>query len=61
MRTLSSPKIALHPSLTIEPERRFGKAIPKQMNVLGTELIFTPDDLIFLKEEGGMEMKRFFK
>ncbi|WP_026769112.1 hypothetical protein [Asinibacterium sp. OR53] len=60
-RNLLQQLVQINPSLTTELERRFGKPIPKQMNVLGTELIYTPDDLIFLKEEGEMEMKRFFK
>jgi len=60
-RNLLQQLLQINPSLTIELERRFGKPIPKQMNVLGTELIFTPDDLIFLKETGDMEMRRFFK
>lgn len=60
-RNLLQQLIQINPSLNIELERRFGKPIPKQMNVLGTELIFSPDDLIFLKEVGDMEMKRFFR
>lgn len=60
-RNILQQLIQINPVITDQLQKKFGIPEPKQLNVIGTELIFTPDDLIFLKKTGEMSIQRFFK
>jgi hypothetical protein len=60
-RNILQQLIQLNPIIREQLRNKYGMPEPQQINVLGTELIFTPDELIFLKKSGEMEMQRFFK
>jgi hypothetical protein len=60
-RNLLQQLVNTHPMIKEELQKKYGDPEPKQLNMIGHELIFTSDDLIFYKEPGQMEHLRLFK
>ncbi|MCY7361097.1 MAG: hypothetical protein LH629_03370, partial [Ignavibacteria bacterium] len=60
-RNLLQQLVGIHPILTLELQKKYGRPEPKQISALGHELIYTPDELVFYKKQGSFEMERFFK
>ena len=60
-RNLLQQLISINPTILTELQNKYGIPEPKQINLMGDEIIFTPDDLIFFKQAGKMEMERLFK
>ncbi len=60
-RNLLQQLVSIHPILTLELQKKYGRPEPKQISALGHELIYTPDELVFYKQQGSFEMERFFK
>ena len=60
-RNLLQQLIQIHPAIVTELQRKFGKPEPTKLNVLGAELIFTPEELVFLTENVAVGSERFFR
>lgn len=60
-RNLLPQLIEINPEIKAELQKKYGILEPKTLNIIGTELIFTPDDLVFLRKKGEMEVERYFK
>ena len=59
-RNLLQQLINTHPAITRELQKKYGVPVPIQMGMLGHELIFTPEDLVFYKSNTSKELQRFF-
>lgn len=59
-RNLLQHLIDVHPELTDDLKRKFGYPYPAQLSALGQEIICTPDNLIFYKQAGKMEMEKLY-
>jgi hypothetical protein len=60
-RNLLQQLTTAYPVITKELIKKYGKPEPKQMNMLGDELIITPEELIFYRHNGQTELERYFK
>ena len=60
-RNLLEQLVTINPTIRLQLQKKYGIPEPKSITLLGSELIFTPDELIFYKPYGTMNMKRLFK
>ena len=60
-RNLLDQLVTINPKIRLQLQKKYGIPEPKKINLLGSELIFTPDELIFYKPYGTMNMERLFK
>jgi len=60
-RNLLEQLVKLNPKISLELQKRYGVPEPKTINLLGSELIFTSEELIFYRPYATMAMERLFK
>ena len=60
-RNLLEQLITVNPKIRYELQKKFGIPEPTRISLLGSELIFNPDELIFYKKGGTMDLERLFK
>jgi hypothetical protein len=60
-RNLLQQLVVIHPELTQELQKKFGKPEPQHINNLGHELILTAENLVYYKKASISEMERFYK
>jgi hypothetical protein len=59
-RNLLQQLVTIQPKITKELQKKFGIPEPKQIGVLGHELILNTDGLVFYKMPGSLEMQRLY-
>jgi len=60
-RNLLEQLITVNPKIRFELQKKFGIPEPTRISLLGSELIFNPDELIFYKKGCTMDLERLFK
>lgn len=59
-RNLLEQLIHINPTISMELQRKYGVPEPSKINTLGSELIFSAENLIFYKQAGSSEMKKMY-
>ena len=60
-RNLLQQLVTIHPVISKELEKKYGIPVPRQINMLGEELIFTHEEMVYYKKTNIANMERFFK
>ena len=60
-RNLLQQLVTINPAISNELQKKYGIPEPTQIGMLGEEIIFTPDDLIYHKKSSMTDMERYFK
>ena len=59
-RNLLQQLININPAITDMLQEKYGVPEPKQISVMGKELIYTSDDLIFYRINGFEELEKYY-
>ena len=59
-RNLLEQLININPAITKELQKKYGAPEPQKINVLGSELILTAENLVFYKKAGAMGMEKMY-
>jgi len=59
-RNLLQQIVNINPVITKDLQKKYGIPEPKRINNLGSELIFTAENLVFYKQAGSMDMDRMY-
>jgi hypothetical protein len=60
-RNLLEQVIAMHPMLIKEIESQFDAPVPKRIDEICDELIYTPDDLVYYKKANSFVLDKYYK
>ena len=60
-RNLLQQLVNINPAITNALQAKYGIPAPKQIGLLGHEIIFTPDDLVYYKKRSMGDMERYYK
>jgi DNA-binding Xre family transcriptional regulator len=60
-RNLLEQVIAMHPMLIKELESQFDSPVPKRIDEICDELIYTPDDLVYYKKANSFVLDKYYK
>jgi hypothetical protein len=59
-RNLLQQLVNINPTITAELQLKYGIPEPKQLGTIGSELIYSPDGLIFIRPAGSFELTKFY-
>jgi hypothetical protein len=59
-RNLLQQLVTINPRISEELQSKYGIPEPKQINLMGSEIIYSPDGLVFHKEKGSLGLTKYY-
>jgi hypothetical protein len=59
-RNLLQQLVKINPTITSELQLKYGIPEPKQIGIIGSELIFSPDGLVFYRPAGSFNLEKYY-